>query len=306
MRKAEKLRKLLNDNAMVRIAGAHNGMSAYLVEQAGFEGVWASGLEVSTSHALPDANILTMSDYLKCAIYMNDAVSIPVVVDADTGYGNSNNVIYMVKKFEAAGIAAVCMEDKQFPKVNSFIPGRQDLASIGEFVGKIMAAKNAQETKDFCVFARVEALIAGWGQEEALKRARAYEQAGADAIFIHSKSTEKTEIETFVKSWDGNIPLIVCPTTYPSYTVEEAKKSGKVSMYIFANMGIRAAIHSMEKNLKTLVDTGDIRTVLEDISSMKKVFEIQGMPQMKASEKNILLLVKRFKQLFLLLVMTAM
>jgi phosphoenolpyruvate phosphomutase len=117
---------------------------------------------------------------------MNDAVSIPVVSDCDVGYGNSNNVMHMVRKYEAAGIAAVCIEDKRFPKVNSYIPGRQELAPIAEFVGKFLAAKNTQRTSDFMVIARVEALIAGWGQEEALKRAHTYAEAGADAIFIHS------------------------------------------------------------------------------------------------------------------------
>ncbi len=216
MDKAKILRKLFEEGKLIRIVGAHNGLTAKLVEKHGFEGVWASGLEISTSHAVPDANILTMTDYLEAAIDMNGATNIPVVVDADTGYGNSNNVIRMVKKFECAGIAAVCIEDKLFPKVNSFIPGRQELTPIAEFVGKIMAGKNAQKTDDFMIFARVEALIAGWGQEEALKRARAYIGAGADGIFIHSKSKEPTEIINFIKAWNKYGPLIICPTIYPS------------------------------------------------------------------------------------------
>lgn len=288
MRKAEKLRQLLAEKDMVRIVGAHNGMSAKLVEQAGFEGIWASGLEVSTSHGVPDANILTMSDCLRAASNMNDSVSIPVVVDADTGYGNSNNVIYMVKQFEAAGIAAVCIEDKMFPKVNSFIPGRQELVPIAEFVGKIMAGKNAQQNRDFCIFARVEALIAGMGMDEALKRARAYAAAGADGIFIHSKSKEMHEIQNFIRLWDGGIPLIICPTSYPSLNVAEAKKSGKVKIYIFANHGIRAAVKAMEETFATLAMTGDIRTVDKNIASMQRIFQIQGMPEMQENEKKYL------------------
>ncbi len=289
MRKARQLREMFRSKKVVRIVGAHNGMSAKLVEKAGFEGVWASGLEVSTAHAVPDANILTMSDYLRVASYMNDAVSIPVVVDADTGYGNSNNVIYTVQKFEAAGIAAICMEDKLFPKVNSFVPGRQELAPIAEFVGKIMAAKNAQESPDFMVIARVEALIAGWGMEEALKRANAYAEAGADAVFIHSKQKETQEIEEFIQAWKSETPLVVCPTTYPGFTVEKAEKSGKVKIYIFANHGIRSAIKAMEETFATLQKTNDIRSVENNISSMKNVFDIQGMPEMKANEKKYLL-----------------
>jgi phosphoenolpyruvate phosphomutase len=157
MNKAQKLRELFAAEDVIRIVGAHDGLSAKLVELNGFEGVWASGFEISASHAVPDADILTMTQYLEAASIMNDAVSIPVVADCDTGYGNSNNVIHMVRKYEAAGIAAVTIEDKKFPKVNSYIPGRQELAPIAEFVGKILAAKNAQQTKDFMVIARVEA-----------------------------------------------------------------------------------------------------------------------------------------------------
>ncbi len=128
-----------------------------------------------------------MTDFFNAASSMNEAVNIPVIADCDTGFGNSNNVIHLVKKYEAAEIAAVCIEDKLFPKVNSFIPGRQELASTAEFVGKILAAKNAQNDPNFMIMARVEALIAGWGMEEALKRARAYTDAGADAtLFIVS------------------------------------------------------------------------------------------------------------------------
>jgi len=288
MSKSKLLRELFRKPGTVRIAGAHNGMTAKLVEKAGFEGVWASGLEVSTSHAVPDANILTMTDYLEAANDMNDSVSIPLVVDVDTGYGNSNNVIHMVKKFEAAGIAAVIMEDKHFPKVNSFVPGRQELASIAEFVGKIVAGKNAQESKDFMIFARVEALIAGWGQEEALKRAKAYVEAGADGIFIHSKQKTPDEINEFIKRYDLAAPLVVCPTTYPDFTVEEAEKTNKVKMYIFANHGIRAAVKSVKETLSKLNKSNDIRTVDKDIAPLQEIFELQGMPQMKEAEKKYL------------------
>ena len=149
MKKTRLLRKYFNEKKVIRVMGAHNGLSATLVENAGFNGIWASGFEISTSYAVPDANILTMTQYLETAEVMNLAVSIPIIADCDTGYGNSNNVIHMVKRYEAAGIAAVCIEDKQFPKVNSFVAGRQTLASIPEFVGKIMAAVNSREDPDF-------------------------------------------------------------------------------------------------------------------------------------------------------------
>jgi len=284
MHKAQLLRQLFAEKKIIRIMGAHNGMSAKLVEEAGFEGIWASGLEVSTSHGVPDANILSMKDQLEACISMNDATNIPVIVDADTGYGNSNNVEFMVKKFESAGIAGVCIEDKLFPKVNSYILGRQELAPIGEFVGKILAAKEMQKTSEFCVFARVEALIANQGMAEAIKRATAYAKAGADAIFIHSKSKDMAEIQEFIQKWNEPTPLMVCPTSYPDFTVAEAEKTGKVKIYIFANHGIRAAIYNMERVMAQLEQTGDIRSVEHQIAPIKKVFEIQTMPTMKEHE----------------------
>lgn len=287
MRKAKKLRELFESKKLIRIVGAHNGLTARLVERNRFDGVWASGLEVSTSYAVPDANILTMTQYLEAAHVMNEAVSIPVVIDCDTGYGNSNNVIHLVRKAESMGIAGICMEDKRFPKVNSYISGRQELAPIAEFVGKIMAAKNAQKTKEFMVFARVEALIAGWGLEEALKRANAYIDAGADGIFIHSKSKTPDEIREFIKTWDNRAPLVICPTSYPKITEEEMKQLG-VKMVIYANHGIRASIKYVDKILSK-IDKEGIVNIDNDITPMSEVFELQDMHLMKENEKKYLM-----------------
>jgi len=254
-----------------------------LVERNGFDGVWASGFEISSSYAVPDANILTMTQFLERAVEMNDAVTIPVIADCDTGFGNSNNVIHMVKRYEAAGIAAVCIEDKCFPKVNSYIPGRQELAKIAEFVGKIMAAKNAQRSDDFMVIARVEALIAGWGQDEALKRAHAYVDAGADAILIHSKSPSPHEIIDFVKAWRNRAPLIVVPTTYSTITTQELTDLG-IKMVIYANHGIRAAVKATDSILNQIKESGTTHRVEDQIATMEEIFQLQGMPKMKEEE----------------------
>ncbi len=232
---------------------------------------------------LPDANILTMTDFFNAASSMNEAVNIPVIADCDTGFGNSNNVIHLVKKYEAAEIAAVCIEDKLFPKVNSFIPGRQELASTAEFVGKILAAKNAQNDPNFMIMARVEALIAGWGMEEALKRARAYADAGADAILIHSKSESPGEIYEFVDKWNNRAPLVVVPTKYYNTTTEELHKK-QISMVIYANHGIRASIRAMSEVFSSVYNTGSTADVEDKIATLDEVFELQGMPQMKESE----------------------
>ena len=282
--KARLLRDLFEQKGVIRLVGAHNGLSARLVEMNGFDGVWASGLEISASHTVPDANILTMTQYLEASSVMNDAVSIPVVADCDTGYGNSSNVMHMVRKYEAAGIAAVTMEDKKFPKVNSYIPGRQELAPVAEFVGKILAAKNVQQSDDFMVIARTEALIAGWGQEEALRRAHAYVDAGADAILIHSKASTPDEIVTFTEAWDFSAPLVIVPTTYPMLTIEEADRLG-IRMVIYANQGLRASIKAMDEVFAEIMREGRLDTVEDKISPLSTVFELQGMTRMREEEK---------------------
>src|SRR5688572_3422854 len=151
------------------IIGAHNGISAKIGEEAGFDGLWASGFEISASYAVPDANILTMAESLSAAKMMNDAVKIPVVADCDNGFGNAINVIRCVEEYERTGIAGMCIEDNIFPKRCSFYAGvKRELPPVEEHAGKIRAAKAVQRDRDFVVIARTEALIAGWGMEEAL------------------------------------------------------------------------------------------------------------------------------------------
>lgn len=286
MKKVNALRNLMKEKKLIKIVGAHNGLTARLVEEAAFDGVWASGFEISASHAVPDANILTMSDFLNASSDMVNAVSIPVIADCDTGFGNSNNVMYMVRKFETAGLSAVCIEDKRFPKVNSFIAGRQDLAPIAEFVGKITAAKNSQTKKEFMVFARVEALIAGRGLDEALRRAEAYTGAGADGIFIHSKSKTPDEIIRFCKAWKRRAPLLISPTTYHPLSEKDMERLG-VKIVIYANQGIRAAIRHVRDVLSQIKEHG-LSDIESKIVSMADVFSLQDMHIMKENEKKYL------------------
>ena len=286
-RQAVQLRELFERPGVIRLVGAHNALGAKLAERAGFEGVWSSSLEISASHAVPDADILTMSEFLAAAQSMTNAVSIPVVADVDTGYGNANNVIRMVQKFEAAGAAAVCMEDKLFPKVNSFVSGRQELAPIAEFVGKIMAAKSAQSAPEFMVIARVEALIAGLGMDEALRRAHRYVEAGADAILIHDKGRSPQSIAQFAHSWKGCAPLVVVPTTYYDVTVAELAQMG-IKVVIYANQGLRSSIAAMQETFTEILKAGSSAPVEGRIAPMSLVFDLQGFPQLKRHEESFL------------------
>lgn len=154
---------------------AHNGLSAKVVEEVGFKGIWASSLSISGSLGVRDNNEASWTKVLDILEFMSDTTTIPILLDGDTGYGNFNNASRLVRKLEQLNIAGVCIEDKIFPKTTSFINGEiQPLASIEEFCGKIKAMKDTQEDEDFMVVARVEAFITGLGLDEALKRAEAY------------------------------------------------------------------------------------------------------------------------------------
>jgi|MDTC01.2.fsa_nt_gb phosphoenolpyruvate phosphomutase len=283
--KAKNLRDLLKSKDLIRIVGAHDGLTSKLIDKANFEGVWASGLEISASHGVPDANILTMSQFLERTIEMNEATNLPVIADCDTGYGNASNAIHMIDKYERAGIAGICIEDKKFPKINSFIEGKQELASIDEFSGKIKAIKQHQKNKETVCIARVEALIAGWGMEEALKRANAYADSGADLILIHSKKKEPDEIIEFCKKFNNRLPLVVVPTTYPNFNEKHMPELG-IKIVIYANHILRTIISSTAVTLKDISDTNDLSRVDKKIAKLSEVFDLIGMKKLKENEKN--------------------
>ena len=281
------LAELLNLKPIVKVCGAFDAMSAKLVEFHGFDAVWAGSFAISATHAVPDASILTMTEFFDAASNMAETCKIPVIADCDTGYGGPSNVSHMVRKYENAGIAAVCIEDKTFPKQNSLLEnGQNDLISEKEFVAKIIAAKEAKQNKDFMIIARVEALISGAGMNEALKRATAYEKAGADAILIHSKKKTPEEVFEFAESWKGNSPVIVIPTTYDSVSLDELI-SHKIKMVIHANQTLRAAHASMSRILKQMINSNSLSEVKEEISSMEDIFHLQEMFNIQEKEKEI-------------------
>jgi phosphoenolpyruvate phosphomutase len=282
------LRGLLREKRPLLVAGAHNALSAKLVERAGFDGVWASGFEISASFGIPDANLLTMSENLEVAKAMADAVRKPIIADCDNGYGNAVNVVRTVQEYEKAGIAAICIEDNIFPKRCSFYAGvKRELATVEEHAGKVRAAKDAQTTRDFLVIARTEALIAGWGMEEALKRAAAYADAGADAILIHSKSKTPDELWEFARHWNRDTPLVSVPTIYKGVTADELFDHG-YKIVIFANHGIRSSIKAMRETFEILRREKRPAAVDDRIVPLEEVYELVGVQTLNAQEKEYL------------------
>ena len=186
-----------------------------------------------------------------------------------------------------AGIASICIEDKTFPKQNSLLEnGKNDLLSEKEFVAKILAAKEARSNKNFIIIARVEALISGAGMKEAIKRADAYENAGADAILIHSKQKTPDEIFEFTDSWKGSVPIVVVPTTYDSVKISDLS-SHNIKMVIYANQTLRVAHMAMTKLLQELVKADRISEVKDKISTMQDIFDLQQMYGIKNKEREL-------------------
>jgi len=288
MKKTTKLKKLLHSQKPEFLMEAHNGLSAKIVEEAGFKGIWASGLSISASMGVRDSNEASWTQVLETLEFMSDATTIPILVDGDTGYGNFNNARRLVKKLEQIDIAGVCIEDKLFPKTNSFIDGNvHPLASIEEFCGKIKAMKDSQVDDDFIVVARVEAFIAGWGLEEAFTRAEAYRQAGADAILIHSKKADFKEVEAFTKKWKKRHPVVIVPTKYYKTPSSEFEKLG-INTVIWANHNLRASITAMQNISKQIQQEESLIHVEKSIASVNEIFRLQNAEELQRAEKNYL------------------
>lgn len=288
LKKTTQLKKMLMSSELEFLMEAHNGLSAKIAEEAGFRGIWGSGLSISASLGVRDNNEASWTQVLDVAEYMSDATTIPMLLDGDTGYGNFNNMRRLVMKLEQRDVAGVCIEDKIFPKTNSFLRGEaQPLADVDEFCGKIKAGQDTKLDDDFCIIARVEALIAGWGLAEAVKRAEAYRLAGANGILMHSKISKPDEILAFMKEWGERAhtcPVVIVPTKYYS-TPTNVFREAHVSLCIWANHQMRAAITAMQNVAKTIYTEQSLMNVEDKVASVKEVFRLQNDSELEEAEK---------------------
>jgi len=285
--KSARLRALLEGPELGFLMEAHDGLSAKIAEEAGFEAIWASGLSMSAALGVRDSNEASWTQVLEVLEFMADATGIPILMDGDTGYGNFNNVRRLVMKLCQRGIAGACIEDKLFPKTNSFIGDGQPLADMEEFCGKIKAGKDSQTDPDFVLVARVEALISGWGLDEALKRAHAYRDAGADAVLIHSKQSSANEIMSFMREWDDSCPVVIVPTTYYGTPTDQFRAAG-VNAVIWANHSVRASISAMREAARKIHDEESVVDLEDRIATVKDIFQLAGNDELKDAEDRYL------------------
>jgi phosphoenolpyruvate phosphomutase len=285
--RAARLRSCLTSPDLAFIMEAHSGLSAKIVEEAGFEGVWASGLSISAMLGLRDSNEASWTQVLEVLEFMADATTLPILVDGDTGYGNFNNVRRLVRKLGERGIAGVCLEDKLFPKTNSFLGERQPLADVAEFCGRIRAGKDAQTDNNFSIVARTEALISGHSMDEALRRAEAYHAAGADAILVHSKKKDAAEIIGFMERWDRRCPVVIVPTMYYATPAETFRQAG-ISLVIWANHLMRASVSAMRDAAFRIAESESLVEVEGRVISVREIFRLTGNDELEEAQRRYL------------------
>ena len=278
-----RLRRLIAANPIVRVMEAHNGLSGLIVEHSSYEhggqvtefdAIWLSSLTDSTAKGRPDIEYVDRTSRAQTINEILDVTTKPIIYDADTG-GLTEHFTKTVCSLERVGVSAVIIEDKQGLKQNSLYgtERNQELIPKEVMCQKIHAGKQAQVTEDFMIIARLESLIAKQGLADALDRAQAYIEAGADAIMIHSCESELTEIKEFCKAYQdlvGKVPLVAVPTTYNQVYESELTEIG-FSVVIYANHLLRSAYPAMLKTAESILKHGRSKEADADCISTKDI-----------------------------------
>ena len=282
----KRLRRLIQSKKIVRIIEAHSGLSGLIVEHTTFEkdgvirefdGMWASSLTDSTSKGKPDIEAVDITARVS---NINDLVEVttkPIIFDGDTG-GKIEHFVFTVRTLERLGVSAIIIEDKVGLKKNSLfgteVDQQQD--SIEGFCEKIIAGKRAQVTDDFMVISRIESLILKQGMEDALSRAKAYTNAGVDAVMIHSKESKPDEILEFCKRYrefDRTVPIIVVPSSFDTIYEDDLARAG-VKVVIYANQLLRSAYPSMVNTAKLILEHQRAYEARPNLMSIKEILTL--------------------------------
>jgi phosphoenolpyruvate phosphomutase len=281
------LRELIESDSLTFLMEAHDALSAAVAERAGFKGLWASGLSMASALGFRDANEASWTQLVDVVERMADATGIPILVDGDSGFGNFNNARLAALKLYQRGAAGICLEDKGFPKMNSFVGDRHPLAEISEFCGRLKAVKDTVPERDFVLVARIEALIAGHGQGEALARAHAYADVGADAILIHSRQSVAEEILDFARVWQNRLPVVIVPTKYHRTPVSAYREAG-ISTVIWANHNMRASVAAMRAVCGRILAEESISGIESEVASLDEVFGLLNYAELASAEERYL------------------
>jgi len=286
MNPRQKLKELLQRNKLLVAPGCFDGLSARLAEEAGFEAAYLSGGAVARSMGIPDIGLVTMSEVIERAAQVVSAVKIPVIADADTGYGNAINLVRTVREFERVGVAAIHIEDQITPKRCGHLEGKE-VISLSEMGKKLEAAIASRTDSDFCLIARTDARGVH-GFDDAIQRAKAFAQLGVDAVFVEAPQSE-AELEEIPRRLPG-IRLLVNVFKggkTPMLPVERLEKMG-YRIAIYPSETQRAAIYAMRMALGLLKKDGTTEAMDEALTTFKERDKIVGLDDWQELEKRYL------------------
>lgn len=281
-----RLKRLLEMKPLITVIEAHSGITGLIAEKTTillegktyqFDAMWCSSLCDSTSKGKPDIELIDISTRLRTVDEIMDVTTKPIIMDGDTG-GLTEHFVYNIRTLERMGVSAVIIEDKTGLKKNSLFGTevQQTQDSIENFCAKIAAGKAVLKTKDFLLIARIESLILDRGMEDALTRAFAYVNAGADGIMIHSRKSDPSEIFEFCKKFrdqDTTTPLVVVPTSFNSVSEEEFAKRG-VNIVIYANHLTRSGFPAMQKTAETILANHRAKEADDLCMSIKEIINL--------------------------------
>ncbi|WP_094604869.1 2,3-dimethylmalate lyase [Sporomusa silvacetica DSM 10669] len=283
MKKTTVLRQLLAGKSIIVTPGAHDALTAKIIEKTGFPAVYMTGYGQAASHlGKPDVGLLTMTEMVARAANIVEAVSIPVIADADTGFGNAVNVMRTVREYEKAGVAAVQLEDQVAPKKCGHMTGRQ-VVSKEEMVGKIKAAVDARRDEDLVIIARTDARTVH-GINEALDRAKAYEEAGADLLFVESPESVE-EMKLITSSF--NVPVLanmVEGGRTPLLLNQELEKIG-YNIVIYPTASTYSVCLAVSRLMQNLKQTGTTAGMMDEMIKFTEFNELIGLPQIREFER---------------------
>src|SRR6185436_13205576 len=284
------LKKLLNRKQLLVAPGCFDGLSALLVHEAGFEAAYLSGGAVARSMGIPDIGLVTMSEAIERAVQVVSVVSIPVIADADTGYGNAVNLVRTVREFERVGVAAIHIEDQITPKRCGHLDGKE-VIPVAEMEAKLQAALAARTDPDFVIIARTDARGVN-GFDDAIERARVFARVGVDAIFVEAPQSEE-ELAEIPRRLPG-VPLLVNVFKggkTPMLPMERLEKMG-YRIAIYPSETQRAAIHAMRNALATLKREGTTESIDTTLTTFKERDRVVGLDEWQSIEKQFMALDK--------------
>ena len=286
MNSRQVLKRLLGRDELLIAPGCFDGLSARLVEEAGFEAAYLSGGAVARSLGIPDIGLVTMSETIERAAQVVAAVKLPIIADADTGYGNAVNLVRTVREFERIGVAAIHIEDQITPKRCGHLDGKE-VISLGEMEKKLEAALAARTDSEFCIIARTDARGVH-GFDDAIARARSFAKLGVDAIFVEAPQSEQELAE--IPRRIPDVPLLVNVFKggkTPMLPIKRLQQMG-YRIAIYPSETQRAAIHAMRMALATLKREGTTESIDEALTTFKERDRVVGLDDWQKIERQYL------------------